>query len=905
MLRGAIPDGNVLKQAAEGAIATTRVRDLQPSLFWSASRRAAQQAIEAAARQDFDGAIKAKTQELVALNHYRAAEAAVEDVQTRVREARDLAKPAARARFGKAGGKILDQVDGILDRYQFADVPQKTLADRASIAKFVAGMEAQGLPVDLPDEVMNDARRIPYANMTVEELRGVSDGLRQLRHLAGLINRLFKEGEKRTLDDVAGALGTSIRDNFHGTPPEVDRDRSDDRLGRLAGSFIASHVRLADYLREMDGGKDGGPMASEIAFRLNEAGARAATMKATATKALAELFEDAYPRSQKADLYVKQEIPAIGKSLSKMERIAYALNWGNDSSRDRIKTKEGWSEAQVHAILDTLEPRDLRLVQGILDHLETYRAEIGAKQQRVYGLEPTWIEPSPIMTSQVEIPGGYFPLKYDDRLSARAARNLDLEAGNLAKLAAYTNVTTSRGFTKDRLQNVKLPIRLDFGPIFEHVGEVIHDVTHHEALIDIGRLLSHDDVQSAIYDTQGDLAYKQIKAAIRDIAMGTARSQSGFDQVLGQLRTGAAIVGIGWKLTTPLLHLSGALPKAFYRIGPEWVAKGLGSWIRGPETVEGTGQWINSNSEMMQNRWRTWQRELSEVSNRVGVNTGKFSGWVDEALHTTSFGLVDRQKIADSYFYLIGQSQRIADTVTFLGQYEKSRAAGEPHPRAIAIADQAVLDAFGGGQVKDLPQVMRGGPGLKIWTTFYGPFNSTFNQMRESTRRTRWANPSSVGRLAVDYMTLWVAPAMMGMGIRQAFKPTPLHEKQETSATEWAAHIGGGLAAYLADMMVFFRETSGMLAGFTDYRGPAGASIFPDVGRFIATTYHSGKKVAQGKPEEALSPEFFRALNDTAGVILQYPAGQTWLTLAGLAAILEGKTDNPAALIEGPPPKSR
>jgi hypothetical protein len=39
-----------------------------------------------------------------------------------------------------------------------------------------------------------------------------------------------------------------------------------------------------------------------------------------------------------------------------------------------------------------------------------------------------------------------------------------------------------------------------------------------------------------------------------------------------------------------------------------------------------------------------------------------------------------------------------------------------------------VIDSQGGGQIKDLASVQRGGPMLKLWTNFYSIFNVTFNQ---------------------------------------------------------------------------------------------------------------------------------------------------------------------------------
>lgn len=889
-INAAIPPAGVLRDAARERLADTPIRSIKPAPFWSASRRAAQQAIDRAARQDFEGAITAKQQELTNLAFYREAEKQKEAVQTAVEFVRALDTTASRMRIGKAGLGLQDQIDGILDRFDFAKVSQAALDRRGDLRKWIAGVESQGLPVDLPDDLLDESKRRNYQELTVAEFQGVTDGLKQLVHLAQLQNKLLRTNAKATLDELAGTLGASIRDNFAASgrsAPIVSRDRTEGQSARRVDGFFASHVRLADLLREMDGGRDGGPMWEALMRPANEAGAAEADRNAQATRALHDLIETHYPRSEKSQLYVKQEIPAIGESLSKMERLVILLNSGNAGSRDRQLTHEKWTPEQLRAVHDTLNANDLQFAQGVLDYIGTFKPEIAAKQQRVYGIEPTWVEATPIVTAHGEIPGGYFPLKYDDRLSATAARNLDLEAGNLAKLAAYTQATTARGFTKERLSHVDLPIRRDFGPIFEHVGQVIHDLTHHEALIDMGRILAHRAVSTAIMETQGDLVYKQIKATIRDMAFGDAGARTAVESALLNARAGTSIAQLGWNLTTPMLHLSGALPKAIVRVGPEYFARGLVHWMRDAVSMESSNAWIHEHSLGMRERSRTQQRELSEIRNVVGADTGKFVGWVDEALHASSFGLVDKQLIADSYFYLITKSQQLADIPTYLGQYEKSRAAGESEDRAHAIAHQAVLDAFGGGQIKDLPPAMRA-PSLKMWTMFYGPFNSSFNLLRASTRGTRWASPMSVGRFAVDFALLSTVPAAMGYGIRRAMG------SKGDDGPWWMLKAQ---AAYLADMMLGVRELAGAIEGYHDYTGPAGAHVFNSLGKLIAVGEQSASKVAEGKPAEALDAHFWAALNEAGGILWHYPAGQLTRTVGGINAILEGKAKAQSPLV--------
>ena len=567
-----------------------------------------------------------------------------------------------------------------------------------------------------------------------------------------------------------------------------------------------------------------------------------------------------------------------------MGRIMVALNWGNEGNRQRIRGGYGWNDVQVQAILDTLDARDWTFIQGTWNFIDRYWPEIEAKQKRVTGVAPAKVEAVVVKTKFGEFKGGYFPIKYDDRQSAQAGAHLDLEAGNLQKAAAYVKATTKRGHTEARAAKVTMPVRLDFGVLFEHVSQVIHDLSHHEMLIDVGRVLGHRDVQKAIYETYGDVVYRQFKDGLRDVAFGVVPAVTAFEKGINHLRSGATIAGLGWNLTTAMLQPLG-LTQSMVRIGPKWVGRGLWRWTRDAASLENSVRFITDRSEFMKLRGQTQQREINEIRNAVGVNTGKLSGWVDDVLKTTTLNTVSRQGVADSFFFLIQQMQRVADVPTWLGQYEKSMEAGESEARAIALADQAVLDAQGGGQVKDLAGVQRGGPLLKLWTNFYSFFNTTYNLTVESTRRTKFSKPGQVGRLAVDYLLLYTIPASLGYMLRQALKPGDDDEG-----------LGEGLIrenlGYMLGTILGLRELSGTVQGYFGYEGPAGARAFATAARLL-------KQVEQGEVDAA----FWRALNDLAGILFHYPSGQTRRTIEGVAALAEGSTSNPGAVVVGAPSK--
>jgi hypothetical protein len=715
----------------------------------------------------------------------------------------------------------------------------------------------------------------------------VHDTLQHIAHLARLKNRLLKAGEKRELDAVAGDIATSIRERTQRRRTKeqmLGARRPEQQAARGVEAFFASHRKLASLAREMDGFEDGGALWDAVIRPINEAGDREAAMNAEATKALAALFGRAFPSKAIAELWEKRDIPAIGMSLTHAERVSVALNWGNEGNRSRIRSGYGWNDVQVQTILDTLSQADWTFVQGVWDFVDSYWPAIADKQQRVTGVAPAKVERVPVRTKFGELAGGYFPIKYDDRQSATAQGHLDLETANLQQGAAYVKATTRRGHTEARVQNVTLPVRLDFGVLFEHMQQVIHDLSHHEMLIDVGRVLGHKQVQQAIFETHGDLVYRQFKEAVKDIAFGDVPATGGFEKVINHVRQGATIAGLGWNLTTAMLQPLG-LTQSMVRIGPKWVGRGLSRWLRDAASFENTVHWINERSTFMRLRGQTQQREINEIRNQVGVNTGRLAGWIDAALRTTTLDHVNRQAVADSYFRLIQVMQRIADVPTWLGQYEKAMASGVDEATAIALADQAVLDAQGGGQIKDLASVQRGGPALKLWTNFYSFFNTTWNLSVEAHRRTSYRKPGEVGRLAVDYVLLYAAPATLGLLMREA-----LGRGGDEDDEGWAEAIARENLSYMFGTLMGLRELSGAVQGYYGYEGPAGARVFASLSRLTTQTL-------QGEPDAA----WWRALNDSAGTVLHYPAGQARRTVEGFAALVEGKTSNPMALVSGAP----
>ena len=388
-----------------------------------------------------------------------------------------------------------------------------------------------------------------------------------------------------------------------------------------------------------------------------------------------------------------------------------------------------------------------------------------------------------------------------------------------------------------------------------------------------------------ILDNYGDIFYKQIRNTLRDIAFGDVPATSAVERGLNHLRTGATIAGLGWNVVTAALQPLG-LANTWARIGGKWTLKGVGRWIRNPTSMVETVHWINARSEFMRSRGRTMQREINEVRAQFGIETGKFSGFVEATLSTVSFDTVTKQGISDSYFRMIQVMQMVVDVPTWLGMYEKAMAAGESEERAIALADQAVLDSQGGGQIKDLCQAQRGTPALKLWTNFYSFFNVLHQQAVEVNRRSG-NNPVELGRKLVDYTILFIIPASLSFLLKSLFRGgfDEDDEPEDIALKLFYENIG-----YAMGTMLLLRDVGSLVAGDYGWEGPAGARAFADMSKFA-------RQAKQFELDEA----FWEALAKAAGVLLHWPTGQAAKSADGIAALAEGETTNPLAIVGGGP----
>lgn len=862
-----------IRTFAADIVARTKVRELKPSVYTAAERRAAADAKKAADEGKIEDAAVQKRNQLI--NGYAAKAAlAAQDEAAKIVEY--LSGFNRESVYRSLDADYIEQIHAMLERFDLRTGESlKAIDKRTSLAKWLAAQEEAGLEPEIPPELADESRRTHFKNLTMEELRGLRDTIKQIEHLGRLKHKLLTAKDQRDYEQVRDAIVASIEANA-GDKHADNRTRPTgvDAAIRMFNGYLLEHRKVASLVREMDGFKDGGTFWEYFVRSMNEAGDREATMRAEAAGKLAALVKPMLEGGKRGGS--GQFFPGVGQSFNREERLGIALNMGNAGNVQRLLGGEGWSLAQVKPILDTLTEADWRFVQSVWDFLESYRPLVAAKERRVYGKEPNWVDPQPLTVQTADgktitLRGGYFPIKYDTARSGRAEAHADAEVAKQMMRGAYTSATTRRSFTKTRAEEVTgRPLLYSTDALFNGVNEIIHDLSWHEWLIDANRLLRSKSIDNAIRNRYGAEVARQLKAAVKDIAAGEFPAATAFERVSSNLRAGTMIAGLGLNITNSIINVSG-LTQSMVRIGMKWTGVGIAKFAQGPVELS---REVAAKSDLMANRARTLNREVNEIQSMVRDKSAL-------------------RQAADRIMFLpLTMTQQLVDLPTWWGAYQKALDAGEAEARAVSLADQSVLDAQSGGQVKDLAQIQRGHPLLKLWTTFYGFFSSTYNLTVESTKATDFKDPGQVVQLVGKYLLLWTLPALVGTLLKNLLSGGDWDDEEKL-----AKKMIGDQVSYLLGMMIGLREI-GMGAqkflGVSEfnmaYGGPAGARFLGELDKLLT-------QAGQG---EADAP-FWKALNNVGGILFKYPATQINRTAEGAAALIQGETGNPLALVAGPP----
>lgn len=844
-------------QLAEQVIGRTRVRDINPTKYTRMEAKAAKRAFAAAKKGDTALAATEKRNQLLQAAHARRAYEAKAEIKKMI----NYLRRAAHLKPKSIDIAYREQIEALLDGYNLRDRSDKALARRQSLADWVQDQRNQGIEPNIPDSLLDDLNRKPWQELTVDELRGLADTVKQIEYIGKHKHKLLTARKNKNAKKVIAKMAQAVEDNAQ----QADRDNRTPititgRARVWTRGFLADHRRVAMLTRQMEGNVDGGVITDTLIRPANVAGDIESELTAHAIDYFNQHLVPAYNRKSKQ----RRAYNLGGKTISLSDREIFAmlLNWGNEGNRLRLLDGEGWKAAEIEALFAArLTAEDARAVQKVWDYYANHtKDKIAAIARRVDGMEPKWVEPLPFTFTDasgesVDLQGGYYPIMKDPMRSptVQAQQELDMRNGNTGRAAVRD------GFTKSRAKRVYgQPLRYDLAGIYQGLGDVIHYIAWREWTVDASRLLGDNDFTRAVIRKHGPEALKQLRSWRDDIISNGNREREGGVQIFSTLRQNIALANLGFSSTTAVAQALG-LFQSMVRVGHSNILWGTLRYLGSPLEMTNSAR---AASKLLQNRGRTQFRELNELRNMVG----------------------ERSKIrsaASKYgFWLLLKVQGAVDIITWHAQYEKSVLAGATDEDAVAQADQAVIDSQGSGMLKDLSAAERGGELKKLFTVHYNYMNTVYNLQYN----TLTARNNGAAKKIADILTLSVLMVIADHALRSLFTPG---DDDKWDEDKIVGTISRDVLAFQFGQFVGLRELQGVINGY-GYSGPTGTSAFANVAKLW-------QQAGQGEMDDA----FLRALIQTGGSVAGLPSAQINRTFKGARALADDDTDNPLALAFG------
>jgi GGDEF domain-containing protein len=736
-----MPPVESIKKAAARQADEQLVRRLSLGNVSSAETRAAEQAIAAAARGDFQAAAKAKEEQL--LNHFLYSE--LEKARDEREQFEDLAKhftlPTRRKNLGRAGEEYINAADTILESVGAKPiVDSEIMADRTPLLDALKMLEADGIILGVsPDELVDlVGRKDNWKSYQVGELRVLRKAMAQLYTAAVQKNFAFISGKKEEIAEIAATIATEAKElGDKGPAPGSETAKT---KGKVQAPGIRQELQgigaaLADpeeMIREL------GPTAYRTLWSQGYLSAREAedTMTVEVTEKFIEMWNKLPKSIQDRRYDLMKDLDGVeypsdvnrdSASRDRLWMLMVALNMGNESNKERLLGGYQWDETKVRAWLDrNMTEEEWHFVQDVWDLLDKKLwPEVAKAFKEVNGIEPDKIEPVAFKTKFGVFRGGYFPARYDP-VASRLGRAQTEEELSRAMGLSGTRMTVAKNFTKSRSKRYEDVVSLQWSVLPAHIVSVVHYATHDRVVRDSSRILTAGQTQKAI---QSGLGMKYVEQFTGTGGWLPAVANFGADSIpaaieaamrpLHLARSRMVLSTLGWSLgvaagdlANPLVslaagHISAAgLAAATIKTIPlaTWGATRREALAKSPEL-----------RHREKNLTQLLRNELMQVG-RKGAK-GRVQGLVEGA--------------RDTAWFLFEQTDKLASTVVWrAAYYDGLRQPNATEDSAVSHADEQVRRSLPSHAPGEQPSILRDKRGFGSLIAFYGYFSKLQNVHR-------------------------------------------------------------------------------------------------------------------------------------------------------------------------------
>lgn len=825
--------------------------------------------------------VEAKRRQL--LNHalYSEARRIADEVDGAEKLVARLQKKSTRE---KLAGDYLEAIDELLDRYDFRRLSRRAEDRRGALNAYIERMKADGRENELaiPDAVLNDARMTPYKTLAVEHLRGVVDSLKNIEHTARLKQKLIDAKSQRELDEVVGDIIAAFDANVKKRPPSRVATKSEQRRGK-ARQFLDLVLNAGTILREIDGFADMGATYRNIKAPLDDAMNRLQVRRRNAAVALDDLYA-VYSKDERRRMAVRELVPELGYALSKWEKIAVALNTGNEGNYQRLTDKNirgSMSEDQVDAIVQSLDERDAKFVQSVWDYLETFRADIEARERRATGIAPKWVEARAVEIAGKVRRGGYYPLRYDPRLSSLARDDAAQDIATSLQAGRFGKAQTRNGHLKERASSSGRAVEIDIAVLHKHVNQVVYDLELSEPVSASWRILQDTRVRGQFIDAGKQADFDALEIWLKDVAEGEVKSADWVGQAARRFKSNFTAAKLAFNLGTVAVQITG-LSQTMVVVGKKDFLAGL-MMMRRPAVV---GE-VAAKSTFMSDRQTTFNKDIFDLYNdpKLGPTMGRWTEFRNEWLAPLGLWLMTKVQ-----FYAV-------DVPTWLAGYQQGLRRYGDEAQAVAHADAIVKRAQASGVFSDRSAIERGSVSqrtrqndvVRLFTTLgsymFAKFNVAYERTAKAVRLIEQEGAS--GRSAVEVMSwtldmafLFALEAVLYAAIKGGL---PDGEDDDDS---WAEFLMRETALSVVSTIPFVRDIGGSLSGFSG--GGAYGSMTEEIAKPL-------KELAQGDVDRA----FVKSVISATGLFTGIPSSQINRAVDAGWREMEGDDVSPVEYVMG------
>lgn len=707
---------------------------LNTQKYITAERNAATKAAVALENDDYSAAVRYKN--VQAFNHA----CVVESVRLHNQYAKwqnYFRKQAKAKRETWSNERNFIQAAAIMERFGYKRKDYSDFEKTETLSDYLNDMDDLYDNVAVADWIMDEDVSItnPRERMTASQLEDVVNSLKNIKAIAKQemsINALQKGATYAEFKAEAQETLNKLKTIWK---PQVGVAQQPTVMEKLKAS-----LRSTDNLFEMMDDWQYGFFSKHFGAAIREAADNETRKILEYEEKTAQAYREWLPdkAAEKAADY-QEKYDELGTSVDKHVLVKMLMNLGNESSARVLcstrpvgfESSALWVDGDIVQtkinLLDflgrNLTEADIKYAQAKIDIAEMYWSEMEALETRWTGFSPKKVEASPVELTlsdgkTVVMCGGYFPLMRDGDTGSKHAGQEVISDTDPRQGRNIRTMSTRRGHLKERVK-AKYPVNLKRGAEFSVAMDAIHDLCFREVMGDFRKIMNDQEMYTLIKEKLGLADFSAFKEYLERAAnpQGTnsgSVGESWMGSVANWLRARTVNAAIMLNLKTAVQNLGNPLlyGNAVDGFGYSDVVAAVSNYSMNMQLAEG----YKSAKEFVYSK-SPWMKERSVLPD-ISLRDMK---------EMESLNPIEKKAVEFGTRLLVATDNLSAIPV-WMQAYGKKIRDGAGEAEAVDFANTVIRRTLGSSRVTEVAPLLRGGPMLKLFTTFQGFFNTQYNQ---------------------------------------------------------------------------------------------------------------------------------------------------------------------------------